>query len=164
MSEFTLVALKDEIENDTESIGYKNSPTSGDWKGDQIIADLINVKNLVIDRVSVEMELVRASTEYQWYNTLSADEQEWLRWQSPNGGMWVVSADMKLQLSGRTPTSNGVAGTGANNDSFWAASQDQDAAPVMLALIEIAGSRAEVLWDEGKFVTVGEVGRAFNEI
>ena len=164
MAEFTLVALKDEIENDTESLGYKNSPASGDWKGDQEIADLVNAKNLVIDRASVEMELVRASTEYQWYNTLSADEQEWLRWQSPNGGMWIVSADMKLQLSGRTLVSNGVAGTGADNDSFWAASQDQDAAPVMLALIEVAGSRANVLWGETKTVSAGEVGRAFNEI
>ena len=55
MADFTLVALKDEIVNDTQALGYKN--TNDTWtggpnppKGDQEIADLINAKNLVEDR------------------------------------------------------------------------------------------------------------------
>ena len=57
-------------------------------------------------------------------------------WQT-TGEYWTVTADMKLQLSGRTPAVNGVAGTGEDSDSFWALAHDQDMAPAMLALIEV---------------------------
>jgi hypothetical protein len=69
---------------------------------------------------------------------------------------------MKLQLSGRALASNGIAGTGTDGDSFWAAADDQDMAPIMLALIEIDGSRAEVLWNEGKVISISEVAHAAN--
>ena len=175
MAEFTHQALADEIVNDPEGIGYKN--TNDTWTGgpnppkdDQVIANLINAKNLKIDRTMVEMDRIRGAIEFDWYDALSIDEQEYLRWQTPGGGggvaseggSWKVTADMKLRLTGRTLTANGVAGIGVDADGWWAAADDQDAAPAMLALIEIAGSRAEVLWDEGLSVTAGDVGRAAN--
>ena len=169
MAEFSLAALKAEIINDPELVGYKNvhpSSDPSDWKGDQLIADLINAKNFQIDRVEVEMEVLRGAIEFDWYDSLSIDEQEYLRWQTPGGGAdsigWKVTDDMKLILTGRTLTNNGVAGTGVDNDGWWAAAHDQDAAPAMLALIEVSGSRAEVLWDEGRSISAGQVGGAAN--
>jgi hypothetical protein len=144
MASFSLQALHDEIENDPAGLGYKE--VGGAWKEDAVIAD----------------QTVRAIVTYDAYNTLALDEQEWIRWMTPNSGLFQVTADMKLQLSGRTLTANGVAGTGADGDSFWAAAHDQDMAPAMLALIEIDGSRAEVLWGEGKVVTISEIGHAAN--
>jgi hypothetical protein len=159
MAEFSLQALHDEIEADPETLGYK---VGSIWKGDQEIADLINAKSYTIDRGSVAMESVRAAVTFEAYDTLSIDEQEWVRWMTPNSGQLQTTADVKLQLSGRTLASNGVGGTGSDGDSFWAAAHDQDMAPAMLALIEVAGSRAEVLWDEGRTVSAGNVGHAAN--
>jgi hypothetical protein len=160
MAVFSLQALHDEIENDPLALGYKNG--DGTWKGDAEIAGLINAANYKIDRASVDMEAVRAAVTYAAYDTLGLDEQEWLVWMTPNSGQFVVTADMKLQLSGRTLTVNGVAGTGEDNDSFWALAHDQDMAPAMLAMIEVDGSRAEVLWGEGKTVSISEVAHAAN--
>jgi hypothetical protein len=160
MAEFSLQALHDEIEADPEGIGYKE--TGGEWKGDQVIADLINAKDYVVDNSSVQMEQVRAVVTYAAYDTLGIDEQEWLRWMTPNSGEFEVTADMKLQLSGRGLASNGAAGTGTDGDSFWALAHDQDMAPAMLALIEVAGSRAEVLWGPGTTVSVSNVAYAAN--
>jgi hypothetical protein len=160
MAQYSLQALHDEIEADPLTLGYKEA--GGEWKGDQVIADLINAKNYVIDRTSVEMEGVRAATTYDGYNNLLVDEQEWLRWMTPNSGQFVVTADMKMQLSGRSSAANGVAGTGQDSQSFWAAANDQDMAPVMLALIEISGSRGEVLWSEGITISAIQVAHAAN--
>ena len=96
MADFSLEALKDEIVNDPQALGYKNSATPTDWKGDQEIADLINAKNLVVDRTQVDMEEIRSTTEFDWYDTLSIDEQEYTRWQTPNSGIWKVSATALL--------------------------------------------------------------------
>jgi len=160
MAEFSLQALHDEIEADSENIGYKEA--GGVWKGDQVIADLINNKNLLIDRESVEMEAIRGATTYEAYDALQADEQEWIRWMTPNSGGFQSTADMKLQLAGRTLTSNGASGAGDNDNSFWSATHSDEIAPIMLALIEVAGSRAEVLWGERVAVSLGDVGRAAN--
>ncbi len=163
MADFSLVALKDEIVNDPQTIGYKNSASPDDWKGDQEIADLINAKNLVIDKPRVASEDINGNTKFDWYDGMTIDKQEFYTLQTRRE-FWKVTADMKLFLTGRSLAVGGVAGTGADNQSEWAAADDQDAAPVMLVLVEVAGSRAEVLWDEGQSITVGQVGRAFNEI
>jgi hypothetical protein len=119
LADFSLQALHDEIEADPLALGYKNG--DGSWKGDAVIADLINAKSYKIDRANVEMETVRATVTYDAYNALALDEQEWIRWMTPNSGLFQVTADMKLQLSGRALASNGIAGTGTDGDSFWAA-------------------------------------------
>ena len=160
MAEFSLQALHDEIESDAEGLGYKEA--GGEWKEDNVIADLINAENYKIDNGSVPMEDIRAVTSYDGYNDLAIDEQEWIRWMTPNSGNFVVTTDMKLQLSGRTLTSDGSAGTGNDNQSFWSVATRGEMAPAMLALIEVDGSRAEVLWGQNKVVTISEVGHAAN--
>lgn len=159
MADFTLAALKAEIDTDPESLGYKIGVV---WKSDQTIADLLNLKNLVIDRARVDMEDVRGQTSFDNYNPLSIDEQEYIRWQTPNGGRWLVTAHMKLDLTGRALIVNGAPSTANDNASFWAASQRTNVIPKMLALIEIPGSRSEVLWGEGQNITAGNVGAAAN--
>ena len=160
MAEFSLQALHDEIEADPEVLGYKE--TSGEWKGDDVITDLINAKSYAIDQTSVEMEAVRAIVTYAAYNTLAIDEQEWLQWMTPNSGEFQVTADMKLQLSGRSMASSGIAGSGNDSNSFWSAAHRGDMAPAMLALIEIPGGRAEVLWGAGQSVSISNVAYAAN--
>lgn len=159
MAEFSLQALHDEVEADPEGIGYKIGAA---WKGDQEIADLINAKNYVVDNDSVAMEEIRAGVTYAAYDTLAIDEQEWLRWMTPDAGDCAVTANMKMQLTGRSLASNGVAGTGDESASFWAAAHRSEMALAMLALIEVAGSRAEVLWGAGTTITAGNVGHAAN--
>lgn len=159
MAEFSLQTLHDEIEADSEALGYKDA---GVWKGDQVIADLINAKSYAIDQINVEMEAVRAVVTYAAYNTLAIDEQEWLQWMTPNSGLFQVTADMKLQLSGRSMASSGIAGTGNDSNSFWAAAHRGEMAPALLALIETPGSRAEVLWGAGQTVSVSNVAYAAN--
>lgn len=158
---FTLQELHDRIEVDPLTIGYKEA--GGEWKGDQEIADLMNAKSFIIDRTNVPMEQVRATVTYEAYDTLAIDEQEWLRWMTPNSGLFEVTADMKMQLSGRTLATNGVSGVGADNNSFWALAHDQDMAPAMLALIETPGSDAEIAWGEGTTITASNVGWAANQ-
>ncbi len=159
MAEFSLQALHDEIEADPEDLGYKDG---GAWIGDQAIADLINAKNYTIDPHGVEMEAVRAGVSYDAYNTLAIDEQEWIRWMTPNSGIFQVTADMKLQLTGRSLTSNGTAGTGNDSNSFWSAAHRTEMSAAMLALIEVPGGRAGVLWGAGQIVSVSNVGGAEN--
>ena len=159
MAGFSLQALHNEIEADPEGLGYKDGSA---WIGDQLIADLINAKNYAIDPAGVEMEAVRAGVSYDAYNTLAIDEQEWIRWMTPNSGMFQVTADMKEQLTGRSLTSNGTAGTGNDSNSFWSAAHRAEMSVAMLALIEIPGSRAEVLWGAGQIVSVSNVGGAEN--
>ena len=159
MAEFSLQALHDEIEADPEGLGYKE--VGGEWKEDQVIVDLINAKNYKVDMPSVLSISVRAVTTYEGYNTLLVDEQEWLRWMTEVEAV-QITADVKMQLTGRTMTSNGVAGTGANDDSFWAAAHANEMAPAMLALLEVDGSRAEVLWGQGKVVSISDVAHASN--
>lgn len=160
MANFSLQALHDEIEADPLALGYKEA--GGEWKEDAVIVDLINAKNYKIDKSSVQMEEVRSATTYEAYDTLAIDEQEWIRWMTPNSGQFVVTADMKLHLTGRSLTSDGIAGVGDDTQSFWALATRGEMAPAMLALIEIDGSRAEVLWGEGKTVSISEVGHAAN--
>lgn len=163
MAQFTLQSLNDEIVNDPEGIGYKE--VGGEWKGDQVIADLINAKNLKIDVEELDTSIVRSTCSLAAYDGLGIDKQEWLRWMTPAGARGIglkVTADVKLQLTGRTMASNGAAGTGSDNNSFWAAADDQDMAPAFLAIIEVDGSRAEVLWGDGQNVTASQVGAAAN--
>lgn len=160
MTEFSLQELHDEIENDSQGLGYKE--VGGTWKGDNVIVDLINAKNYKVDNLHVPMEEVRAITSYEGYNDLGMDEQEWIRWMTPNSGNFMVTPDMKLQLSGRSLALNGNAGSGNDNQSFWSVATRGEMAPAMLALIEVDGSRAEVLWGQSKTVTISEVGHSAN--
>ena len=152
MAEFTLQSLHDEIEADPFALGYKE--VGGEWKEDAVIVSLINAKSYKIDKPYVPMTMVRATVTYEAYNTLLGDEQEWLQWMAGGDGDLEVTADAKLQLTGRTLAASGVGGTGTNDDSFWADAHEDEMAPAMLSLIEVDGSRAEVLWGYGKVVSI----------
>ena len=159
VAEFSIEALYNEIQIDSLGIGYKDD---GIWKSDAEIAVLINVKNYVIDATSINMEACRAGIHYEAYNDLAADEQEWLRWMTPSSGQFVISADTKMKLTGRTPAVAGVAGTGDNSNSWWSLAERDTVVPEMLTLIELPASRAEVLWGEGTFITLSQIGQASN--
>ena len=153
-----LLALKTEVNTDPDGLGYIPDST---FEG---VLDIINLKRAayIVSKPAIAPALVRAATTYDAYNNLSIDEQEWVRWMTPNSGDFQVTDDMKLQLTGRSRASGGVVGTGNDSNSFWAAAHRNEMAPVFLALIEVPGSRAEVLWDEGSMVSVANIGHAAN--
>lgn len=167
MNEADLIILRDEIVNDPAARGYKL--TDDTWTGganvprpDQDIADLVNEQLFTVDAESIPMEEARAATTYEAYNDLAIDEQEYLRWVTPNGGALRITADAKLQLTGRIPAAAGVAGTGSDNASWWSVSTRAVVAAAFLALIELPGGRSDILYRQGRVVTAGDVGDAFN--
>jgi hypothetical protein len=171
MAEFSLEALKDEIVNDPNGLGYKNSATPNDWKGDQVIADLINdnTTGLIVDREKMSAAAIRSNTTFDAYEGIVQDRQEWLRWLTGSNGFeeenLPVTADLKLQLTGKSPAVAGVGGTGAAIQSFWAAGERDEMTVAMLALIEVDASRAQVLWGASQSpISLSEVGEAFNLI
>lgn len=155
MADFTLVALKDEIVADPEGLGYKNSATPNDWKGDQVIADLINDSALGADvfRKNVPMDDIFA--EIDWV----------VDWLGLTGQRNTV---LDKQLAFRLITSTDV--LDANSAYIRAAFAGIFAGTSggtlerLNALTQKAGSRAEVLWGDGQQVSVSQVGHAFNEI
>lgn len=157
MADFSYVALKDEIENDPLGIGYKNSPSSGDWKGDQVIADLINnadgANPRTVNYEHVDTGDIRSDVTFEGFDGLVAAEQAWLEWLTVNGVLKVN--DHMLQK---------LAGIPIDNQSIWAAADRTPMNAAMTALMQFTGSRAEELWGEGRTISAGDVGRAFNEI
>lgn len=158
-----LKALKAEISNDPEGLGYgvgtiPYGPLT-EWKGDQVIADLINAKNLFIDRLHPETHVLVGSMEFAWYDGLTPDKQEYFTLQT-GFETWLMTAASKLLLTGAQPAVNGVAGASDPTDSFWLAADQTAAIAAMLPLIEVPGSRAEVLWGEDRIISAGQVGGA----
>jgi len=73
---FTLQQLHDEIENDPMEIDYKEP--SGEWKGDQVIADLINdpVNGGVIQRSQLlPQEIIEQIVKADWDAISDASRQ-----------------------------------------------------------------------------------------
>lgn len=133
-----LAALKSEVENDPNGKGY--DPLGGT----QDLLDLLNAKTETVSKPMISSNDIRAVTYYQAYNTLAQDEQEWLVWitSSGNENDVTVTADLRERLTGET-------GGGSSNSSIWANSQRSTIEPLMLALIDVPGSRAEVLFGFG---------------
>jgi len=157
MAEFTLEALKNEIEEDSVSLGYKNSPTSGDWKGDQVIADLINnaggTTPRTVTRDHVDTGDIRSSLEFDAFDGLVTAEQAWFEWLTANGSI-AINDHMLQQLAG-IPTAD---------DSIWALQERAVANAAMAALMQFQGGRAEELWGVGTNISASQVGAAFNLI
>ena len=116
MADYSDQALADEINNDPAAIGYKE--VGGAWKLDGEIKALLDAQDFKIDKPSINQEDIRATTTFAGYNTLGIDEQEWIRWMTPNSGQLRITADVKLQLTGRTPAIDGIAGVGASGAMF----------------------------------------------
>ena len=144
MAEFTLEALKDEIVNDPESLGYKTAPL--DWKSDQEIADLINdpANGAIVRRQSVRVSDIKAVILEAHFNGLSPGESDYL--------MFVLDAE---SIDPRpNPIHDGILGVWSGG-----ASVTKNA---IQALMEKQGSRAEVLWGEGRTISLRDVGGAQN--
>jgi len=146
MADFTLQALHDEIEADTQALGYKTGAT---WKGDQVIADLINAVGFTVNHRQVDTGAIRGVTTYDAYDGLTASEEAWFSWLTQNGVI-PVNDDTLVNLAG-------IGGT-----SKWAVGDRPTMEPRMTALMQFQGSRAEVLWGEGRRVTASDVGQAAN--
>jgi len=144
MADFTLEALKDEIVNDPSTIGYKNSPTN--WKGDQVIADLINdpANGATIRRRSVEPVEIKQTVDQSDFNGLSPDEVNYLT--------WIVTGETPIDVRPDV-IFNGLTLIFGQNTATRAA---------MIALLQKAGSRAEVLWGANTVVNPSQVGHAQN--
>jgi len=137
-----LAELKAEVENDPESLGYAAVV-------DQTTAllELINEKHVsfIVSKPKISSADVRGTTTFDAYNNLSIDEQEWIRWMTGSNGFAeenvVVTADLRTQL------------TGPDAASIWAVADRVAMNQAMLDLIDVPGSRAEILWDYGTVIT-----------
>lgn len=152
--------LRAEILVDPETIGLAFA------LGDQENADLLNVKNYIVDVVKLSSDILRSTVTPIAWSSLSISEQGYLNWIAGGGGRSgsdiLITPLVKLALTGLLPSDSGVAGTGSDNDSMWGggAGPRAAAAAVMIPLIEVSGSRAEVLWGEGVNVTAKLVSQA----
>jgi hypothetical protein len=130
-----LLALKNEVNNDPLALGY--APESGNVTN---IINILNTKNYTVSKPKISAADIRSATTYDAYNNLSIDEQEWIRWMTGSNGFdqenVTVTQDLRDRLTDGT-------------NSIWAAGDRTAMNAAMLALIEVPGSRAEVLFGYG---------------
>jgi hypothetical protein len=134
-----LAELKSEVAVDPTALGYAAVVAETD-----ALLALINDKNpaTLVSKPGIDPASVRSQTTFDAYNNLSIDEQEWIRWMTGansanNGSSLAVTPDLRARL------------TGPGNASIWAAADRDAMNAVMLALIDVPGSRAEILWGYG---------------
>ena len=147
MPEFTLERLKNEIVNDPNGIGYKNSAVASDWKGDQAVADLLNdsANGAQIRRRFVRAAEVKESLDLSEFRTYSAADRDYL----------ICLLGVELIDTREAAVFNGL------TTLFPAGSSTR---ATLLGKIRRQGSRAEVLWSEDTVISAGQVGRAFHLI
>lgn len=137
-------ALLAEFTNDPTGKGYAAAAATG---SDSAILDLFNGKTETVEKPKISSAEVRSAVTYEAYNDITADKQEWLRWITGTNGFneenLVVTDDLKLQLTG-----NGVPA-----DSFWAVSNRDEMSAAIGALINVPGSRPEVLFGYGTTIS-----------
>ena len=149
MAEFSLQALHDEIEADPQVLSYKNP--DGSWKGDAVIAEILNDREGAgsgnITRRLIQPREIFDSIPFAEYNAYTQAKRDWL--------------DTALELVGGQGVINGTDPVVWSNllAVFPAGS---DARANIVAKIQRAGSRAEILWGEGVTVSVGQVGASAN--
>lgn len=132
-----LAALKAEATNDPQAIGYT---VIQDGNTNKFIEE-INAKNYTVQKPRISSSDVRAAVTYAAYNNLAIDEQEWIRWIAPGSTDEdiLVTDDIIEQLT--------------NSSTFWAAGDRTAMQAAMSALINVPGSRAEVLWGYGTSIS-----------
>lgn len=132
-----LTALKAEVTNDPLNIGYSYFT---DGNTDKLVGQ-INAKNYTVSKPRISSSDVRAAITFAAYNNLAIDEQEWIKWVAPGSTDEdiAVTADLKNQLLTST--------------SFWAAGDRVAMQAAMNAIINVPGSRAEVLFGYGTYIS-----------
>ncbi len=133
-----LAALKSEVEVDPTALGYAAVIAETD-----ALLALLNDKNpaTIVSKPVIDPALVRGATTFEGYDGLGIDEQEWLRWMTgangSNGGeSLVVTTDLRARLTD-------------GNNSIWAAADRNAMNAAQLDIIDVPGSRAEILWGYG---------------
>ena len=141
-----LAALKAEATNDPQGIGYTVLTDGNATK----FIDEISAKNYTVEKPKISSALVRSTCTYEAFDGLLGPEQGWLTWMTGSNGFdeenLVVTADVRQNLAG-DPTAN---------DAIWAASDRNAMNAAMLALINVSGSRAEVLFGYGTTLTIND--------
>jgi hypothetical protein len=144
MTEFTLQALHDEIENDPEGIGYKEGEA---WKSDAVIAGLINdpANGDIVQRSLVDTkEIIEQITLADW-DAISAAQR------------------LYIQLLPALPVVSTIQnGTEVRNNLLTIFGAGTTTRDNLIAVVERQGSRAEVLWGEGMTVSITQVAYAAN--
>lgn len=143
MAEYTTQALRDEIDNDPQGIGYKNGTT---WKADSEIRDLINDPangiNMRKNRMTAK-EFVESIDVSEW-DALTVGERQYCSMLIRDGFVDVEPDRVFTNL-------NGVIFTNARCPNSRA---------LLIGVLTFAGSRAENLWGEGFTVNTTMVGEA----
>jgi len=136
-----LLALKTEINTDPLGLGYDTDGNSA------VLVGVINETNpaFIVSKPKISSAAVRSATTFDAYDGVLADAQEWLRWMTGSNGFeeenLIVTPDLRTQL------------TGPGSVSIWAAGETVEMNAAMLALIDIPGSRAEILWGFGTSIS-----------
>ena len=133
-----LLALKNEVNNDPLGLGYDQNANITQITG------LINAKNYTVSKPEISSALIRSACTYDAYNNLAIDEQEWIRWITP-GAKGEEDLTVTVDLTTRL--------TGPDAASIWAVADRVAMNAAMLALIEVPGSRAEILFGYGASIS-----------
>lgn len=139
-----LLSLKTEVNTDPLGLGYAAVIDSTNE-----LLGLLNGKEhsptFIVSKPNISSALVRGTATFDAYDNLLADEQEWLRWMTGSNGFneenIVVTADLRARL------------TGPGSASIWAVADRVEMNQAMLDLIDVPGSRAEVLYDYGTVIS-----------
>lgn len=130
-----LAALKAEVTVNPLGLPYVPSSTQ------EGILDVINLKNpaYIVSKPKIAPAQVKKTTTLNAYNEAPADKQDWLRWMTEGGSeeeIMYVTSDLRLRLAGDpTPAA-----------SIWGINNRVEMNAAMKALMDVPGSRAEVLF------------------
>ena len=137
-----LLALKNEVTTDPLGLGYDTNANVTQ------ITEIINSKDFTVSKPKISSALVRSTCTYDAYNGLAIDEQEWLTWMTGSNGYeeenMTVTDDLRTQLAG------------SGSDSIWAVADRTAMVSAMTALIDVPGSRAEVLFGYGTSISTSD--------
>ena len=134
-----LLALKNEINIDPNAYGYVPEDTN-------LVLDILALKRteITVSRPTLQAVEIISVAYFAAYNGLAIDEQEWLR--------WITSIETIQVTQDVRDRFTGVLGGSLTGDSIWSAGTDDTMEPIMIALIDIDGSRAEELFGFGTVI------------
>lgn len=139
-----LLELKNEVSNDPTGLGYAAvvDQTS------ELLA-LLNGKNplTLVAKPKVSAAAIRTATTFDAFDGLLNPEQDWLTWLTGSNGFDEENLDVTPELRQK------LAGDPITNASIWAAADRTLMNAEIQALIDVPGSRAEVLWGFDTVIT-----------